>query len=314
MNLNEIKNVINLKLNGKEIEYPKFLYKYRPFDEFAFDMLENNYLYLCPAEKLDDQSECKVSLESQDLYDLETNQLKFRCVEGILEYIKPYTSKENFEKAKEIIGKVIAPKGYIKRNWLLDASFELQKLVPDIDIAPLINWLGNIPEKLNDPNIGNNIKTLFELALNARRDMGICSLSEEKNCDDMWKNYANNYEGYCIEYDLSDYAHLGLLFPVIYKDDREMNIANNIIFSFIGEMIVGMSNGQIMADRTPYIQMFLTKNTIWDYQKEWRLLGEANQKIKAPKINAIYIGEKASKENKEKLIAFCKERNINVRV
>ena len=306
--------IINRKISGKAIEYPEFLYKYRPFDEFTFDMIENDYLYLCPAEKLDDPSECKVSLEIQDLYDLETNQLKFRCAEGILEYIKPYTSKENFEKAKEIIGKVITPKGYIKRNWLLDASFELQKLAPDIDIAPLINWLGNIPEKLNDPNIGNNIKTLFELALNARRDMGICSLSKEKNCDDMWKNYANNYEGYCIEYDLSDYAHLGLLFPVIYKDDREMNIANNIIFSFIGEMIFGISNGQIMSDRTPYMQMFLTKNTIWDYQKEWRLLGDANQKIKAPKINAIYIGEKASKENKEKLIAFCKERNINVRV
>ena len=79
-------------------------------------------------------------------------------------------------------------------------------------------------------------------------------------------------------------------------------------------MIFGISNGQIMADRTPYMQMFLTKNTIWDYQKELRLLGDANQKIKSPKINAIYIGEKASKENKEKLIAFCKERNINVRV
>ena len=78
-------------------------------------------------------------------------------------------------------------------------------------------------------------------------------------------------------------------------------------------MIFGMSNGQIMADRTPYMQMFLTKNTIWDYQKEWRLLGDANQKIKAPKINAIYIGKNASKENKEKLLTFCKERNIDVK-
>ena len=75
-------------------------------------------------------------------------------------------------------------------------------------------------------------------------------------------------------------------------------------------MIFGMSNGQIMADRTPYIQMFLTKNTIWDYQKEWRLLGDANQKIKAPKINAIYIGKNASKENKEKLISFCINKGI----
>ena len=97
-------NIINKKLHGKEIEYPKFLYKYRPFDEFAFDMLENDYLYLCPAEKLDDPSECKASLEIQDLYDLETNQLKFKCIAGILDYIKPYTSEENFEKAAFNLG------------------------------------------------------------------------------------------------------------------------------------------------------------------------------------------------------------------
>ena len=312
MNLNEIKNVINLKLNGKEIEYPKFLYKYRPFDEFAFDMLENNYLYLCPAEKLDDQSECKVSLEIQDLYDLETNQLKFRCVEGILEYIKPYTSKEKFEKAKEIIGKVITPKGYIKRNWLLDASFELQELVPDVDATPLINWLGNIPERLNDPIISENIKKLFSLALDARKDMGICSLSELKDSQQFWTDYAQNETGYCIEYDLSDYEYLGLLFPVIYNDDRKTNIANNIVLSFIGEMIFGMSNGQIMADRTPYMQMFLTKNTKWDYQKEWRLLGDANQKVKAPKIKTIYIGKNMIQENKEKLQDFCGRNGIMI--
>ena len=47
-----------------------------------------------------------------------------------------------------------------------------------------------------------------------------------------------------------------------------------------------------------------------DYQKEWRLLGDANQKIKAPKINAIYIGKNASKENKEKLISFCINKGI----
>ena len=111
--------IINKKMHGKESEYPKLLYKYRPFDEFTFDMLENNYLYLCPAEKLDDPSECKVSLEMQDLYDLETNQLKFKCVEGILDYIKPYASEENFENVKVVVSRVITPNGYVKRNWLL---------------------------------------------------------------------------------------------------------------------------------------------------------------------------------------------------
>ena len=60
-------NIINKKLHGKEIEYPKFLYKYRPFDEFSFDMIEHGYLYLCPAENLDDPSECKATLEIKDL-------------------------------------------------------------------------------------------------------------------------------------------------------------------------------------------------------------------------------------------------------
>ena len=36
---------------------PKYLYKYRPFDEFAFDMLEDKYIYLCPAMNLDDETE-----------------------------------------------------------------------------------------------------------------------------------------------------------------------------------------------------------------------------------------------------------------
>lgn len=30
---------------------PKLLYKYRPFDRFTFDMLENEYIFLCPVEK-----------------------------------------------------------------------------------------------------------------------------------------------------------------------------------------------------------------------------------------------------------------------
>ena len=144
-------NIINQKMHGKKKEYPKFLYKYRPFDEFTFDMLENNYLYLCPAEKLDDPSECKVSLEMQDLYDLETNQLKFKCIAGILDYIKPYTSEENFEKVREVVSRVITPNGYVKRNWLLDASFELQEFVPDVNITPLIMYLKStiIPLILN---------------------------------------------------------------------------------------------------------------------------------------------------------------------
>ena len=43
---------INAKMNRKDAPIPQFLYKYRPFDEFTFDMLEKGYVYLCPAGNL----------------------------------------------------------------------------------------------------------------------------------------------------------------------------------------------------------------------------------------------------------------------
>lgn len=36
--------------NDHLIHFPKKLYKYRSFDQFTEDMIENNYLYLCQAE------------------------------------------------------------------------------------------------------------------------------------------------------------------------------------------------------------------------------------------------------------------------
>lgn len=44
------------------------------------------------------------------------------------------------------------------------------------------------------------------MALNAKTDMGLCSLSESPNIEKMWGNYyANDETGYCIEYDVSNY-------------------------------------------------------------------------------------------------------------
>ena len=55
------------------VEYmgPKLLYKYRPFDKYSFDMLENNYLFLCPAENEDDKTECLTTVDLDRLMDLE---------------------------------------------------------------------------------------------------------------------------------------------------------------------------------------------------------------------------------------------------
>lgn len=304
--------IINAKMNRRDVSIPSFLYKYRPFDEHTFDMLENGYVYLCLAEKLDDPSECKVDFSVQDFYDLKSNRLTLKGIDMLLEFVRPYTTEKNFQFVRSIVARTLMPDGTVRRNFLLDSWAEIQEFVPGVDTAPLINWLGTIPEKMNDPQIRLKFIELFTLAQDARRDMGICSLSELKDCNKMWNNYARNSSGYCIEYDLREYENINLLFPVVYQDNRENNIITSILGSFIGEMIYGISYGQAVVDKSQYMRLFLTKDTKWSYQQEWRLLGDANQKLSAPKIHAIYLGKNMSEQNKQKILYFCKTHAIMV--
>ena len=301
---------INQKLTGQEPEIPRYLYKYRPFDRYTYDMLDNAYLYLCPAKNLDDPSECTVSFDTQDYFDFESNRLIFRCVELILEIIRPHTSEDNFNNLRSVIARTITPNGYVRRDFLLDALFEMEKYAPKEDCIALVNWLGNIPERLDSPTIRSQMEKLFLAAYKARDDMGICSLSVLDNDDEMWENYTDGSAGYCVEFDMTGYEHSEVVFPVIYDDERANNIAMTIMADFIAQAIYGVSGGQLTVDRSNYIRMFLTKESKWDYQKEWRIIGDANERIAAPTIKAIYLGKNISDENRKAMQQYSAEHDI----
>lgn len=297
------------------VEYmgPKLLYKYRPFDKYSFDMLENNYLFLCPAENEDDKTECLTTVDLDRLMDLEKNNLKFECVNQIIDLLKPYTDPMDFEIIKNSILAIIRKNDMVPANFMLDLSFAFQEKLPiGLNIVPLVNWIVNIPEKLNEPEISNQIMPLLSAAYNARKVTGICSLAESGKNDYMWVNYAADSSGYCIEYDLSDYELAKNVLPVIYQDDRETNIIIQLVASFIGQMITGYSNGQIQADSSHFLRLFLTKNKKWKYQKEWRFIGNSFDKPEAPKIKRIFLGTKASESDKKRMKEFARSRNIEV--
>ncbi|MDD7181564.1 MAG: DUF2971 domain-containing protein [Candidatus Enterosoma sp.] len=297
------------------VEYmgPKLLYKYRPFDKYSFDMLENNYLFLCPAENEDDKTECLTTVDLDRLMDLEKNNLKIECINQIIDYLKPYMNVNDFETARNSILAIIRKNGTVPARFMLDLSQLFREKVTDcFDTAPLVNWIVNIPEKLNEPEIRNQIMPLLSVAYNARKETGICSLAESGENDYMWANYAVDSTGYCIEYDLSYYELAKNVLPVIYQDNRETNIIIQLVASFIGQMITGYSNGQIQADSSHFLRLFLTKNKKWEYQKEWRFIGNSFDKPEAPKIKRIFLGTKASESDKKRMKEFARSRNIEV--
>ena len=305
---------LNSVVRDKDQSYkgPSTLYKYRPFDKYTFDMLNNDYVFLCAAGKLDDPTECMTTVDLNRLMDLQTNNLKRECVEQIIEIIRPYSSEENFEMARNMIHSIMNGDGTVRPNFMLDVSMELKEMYPNIDIAPFVNWIVGIPDKLDDPLIKPQMELMIKLAMLAREKLGICSLAESSDIEYMWKNYADNESGYCIEYDISDYEFNKSVFPVIYDDDRQTNIIIQIVANFIGQMIFGFSHGEINTDVSQFIRLFLTKNTKWAYQHEWRLLGDADTKAKAPKIKRIILGKQVSEENRNMMMDYAHKNGIEV--
>lgn len=277
-------------------------------------MLENEYVYLCPAEKLDDPTECATTVDIERLIDLENNNLKWECVSQIISLLKPYMSEENFEVARSKILMICNGNGTVRPHLMLDIVHELQEMVSsEVNVAPFVNWIVNIPEKLDDPEIKEQLQPAVALAYNARREMGICSLAPSSDIDYMWKNYADDLKGYCVEYDVSEYELNKEILPVIYQDERQTNIIVQLVGSLIGQLITGISHGEIRADATQFLRLFLTKYKKWEYQQEWRLIGHAGDKPKAPKVKAIYLGKNMSPENKNKLVEFAIEHNIEIK-
>lgn len=60
------------------------------------------------------------------------------------------------------------------------------------------------------------------------------------------------------------------------------------------------------------MRLFLTKNTKWEQQKEWRLIGVARGKMPAPIIKRIYLGKKITADNKQKIIQYADKNKIAV--
>ena len=244
--------------------------------------------------------------------DIHCIQLTALCVSDIVQMIKPYTNQEDFERSKSIIAKLITSDGLLKKDCLPDVALELQQLAPNADIGSLVNWLGNIPEIIDEPDNSAQMEKLFQVVRNAREETGICSLTQLKDDAAMWNDYADNDRGYCVEFDMSNYQYQQMLFPVVYEDNRQNNIFMTIISDFVGQMTVEVSQGEFNADRSSRLRMFLTKDTKWAAQEEWRLIGKAHQKLTAPSIKAIYLGKNASEGDRKQMKTFCQTYKIQL--
>lgn len=125
----------------------------------------------------------------------------------------------------------------------------------------------------------------------------------------MWSHYADSHKGFCIEYDFENMVldkTSQWLLPVIYSEKRPL----------IPWEIALNQSGKVIKEAEAKLMMgILTKDKIWNYENEWRIIikNQKNREIAMPLVTCIYLGAAIEKENRDKIINIAKKQNIPVK-
>ncbi len=265
-------------------------------------MLEKGYIYFCPANKLDDQFEC--------LWDF--SKYKDSDKEKIIAIVKE--SLYNFGidisnlPLNEIFDDEIKTVNFIKEK---DNNVSNEQIKFAIDTI----------KSFKNLEFSNEIKAQMEQILLIRNSVGVCSFAEENANQVMWVMYANNYNGYCIEYDiekaiLDNPSIQNDLLKVKYTDTKTSFPIEIFLKGLYAEILSKINhdiepfNKNIFKDTI--INLFTTKHSDWSFQKEWRFIGKPNNTDLILPIKAVYLGKNLSKINQSKIIFTCKKKGISV--
>lgn len=222
-------------------------------------------------------------------------------------------------KAVPELIKYITPEGQLK---LPEAMFSYESFIrsmgieDDADEISLVKsyYMKQKPDDRNTAlkmeqsfsDIGSRINQVID-----NNQYIICLCADNKNRL-MWSHYADNHKGFCIEYDF-DLHNLenNFVYPVIYSAMRpkipwEIFITAN-----------NTDNQEVNKNLLPYLLLLLlTKDEVWSYEREWRILVPSANKvmdIEAPPISCIYLGALCSEENQKCILSIAKQLDVPVK-
>lgn len=152
-----------------------------------------------------------------------------------------------------------------------------------------------------------------ELSQSIDRQYRVGSMCTDYKNRLMWSHYADGHKGFCIEYDFNqecDATKELLILPVVYAKERMKFPWNVVLAADKDDEKIKTEAAQTM------ILSLLTKDEVWSYENEWRVITSALngiENVKMPPISCIYIGALCSRENKEVLIGIAKELNVPIK-
>ncbi len=261
-------------------------------------------------------------VSEQETFDINKGMMLFskkmmEHPEIYIDLLKPFLS-QNIDKEKltsemksmqDKIGEDNIPKIKVDPN-----NIRLNDFKEMSEFAGLSSGFQEAEEKIKD-SVKNYNDKLFSFIDN---QFGIVSFTTSYNDALMWSHYASSHTGICIEYDFKDYIDRiedsqTMLLPVNYSDKR-VTIDQTILDRIDLNNIEEQGRKDLMK---LFFEGLYTKNTVWNYENEWRLITLINnkefsvsRKINMNNISAVYYGNKMSDDVKLILTRFMEQDEL----
>lgn len=291
---------------------PIILYKYRPFDRYAFEMIEEGYAYLAPVKGLDDPFDCLNDFTINDFYNEKTHKITPKAVDFIIKLVCPKGIQNLSPKeVKKLALQCIKEDGidYEKVPKVVTSN----GIMTRTEVEPLFAVLNTFNENFEGVIESAKLDGFAKSAMSPGDRVGICSLSEKRDNKVMWSLYGNNYEGYCIEYDIPKRQEVTPnLCPVIYTKRNNNRFIEKMIEYAMGAFMRAVTDGHLTGNIGASMELFCTKDTDWSYQTEWRLIANAGGRFPYLNIKAVYLGFKVKKSNESKMKKLAKEKGFSL--
>jgi|JI6StandDraft_1071083.scaffolds.fasta_scaffold154990_1 hypothetical protein len=227
---------------------PERLYKYRAIDARTIELLVDDMVYFANPADFNDPLDTSPSLDT----DLEVDALA-----RVLEQLTTRRISAELKAAADSL-KYHGPKtrDHIARH----TQHTVQTLLERVGfMATALGFEEDDPGQTETRLLSYHI----ESELLRQYDKGVLSLGARFDCPLMWSHYGGQHKGIAIGYSVPEAAKAGL-YKVQYGGSRLVKARD------VQAMLAGNEAASIRVDR----DVLLRKAKDWEYEEEWRLLGE----------------------------------------
>lgn len=280
----------------KETEVPTALFKYKTLNEYTYDLIKTDLIFLPTYNLLNDAFEGHITYNETILLDF--------IFDKILK--DPLIKKNMIPSEYEKIINSKNPKEELKK-WVYS---EKDTINPELEFDEFsLKFIESLKETINF-FLSKEIDQM-------KNKTFVLSFSEENNLNTLWSHYSDSNKGICIEYGFYDYNFINKIkfcHKTKYLDKNDYRYHTK-----------DLKNIPETDSYNFFVEPFLRKTFDWKYEKEWRIIlptfsylinlskkiGE-KQFLKLPKPKAIYLGIFTEEKDKEIIKDICKKRKIEL--